>query len=136
MCRLIEPQLSAARQADGGPDAPLLPFDLGGRNALPCQGLERRVEIVAHQVEHRPQQLVVGVPLREVLAGGVDRDLASLIISPSQLLGRLARNLEPLPSGMACWSCKPPQALERQKQPEEDEGNGHGSRTAGECDLV
>src|SRR6266849_2154071 len=71
--RLVETDLAAAGQRDGRLDAPGL---LGNRGAADAPGLERfdeGAEVVAHQIDHGPDERMAGVQLPRVAAHGVHR---------------------------------------------------------------
>jgi hypothetical protein len=72
---LIQPQLSAARQPDRGPDAPVLPLHLRGDDPFRSQGVERPGEIVAHQVKDGSKEVMASVRMPGVVTGGMNGDL-------------------------------------------------------------
>ena len=72
---LIEPELATARETDGCPKSPILLLDLCRNDAFGRQGLERGVEVVAHEIEHRAEQLVSRMTLDEALTRGMHGDL-------------------------------------------------------------
>ena len=73
---LIQTELTAARQSQGCPKAPVLFLDFRGLNRLPLEPPNGRPQVVTHQIENCPEELVGCVTLNKVLASRVDRDLS------------------------------------------------------------
>jgi len=70
---LVQTQLPAARQSQRSPHAPLLLFNLRGRDALPFERLDGRAKVVAHQIENGPKQFVSPMTLDKADVGRMDR---------------------------------------------------------------
>jgi len=75
VARLVEPDLATARQADGCLDSPLGLLDLGTRDSLRRQRVSGGLQVVAHEVEDRAEDVVVRVTLDEGTRGGVNAQL-------------------------------------------------------------
>src|SRR5712692_10248060 len=71
---LVETNLAAARQSHGRSEAPVLFLDVSCRDALPFQPPYGRSQVVAHQIENGPQELVRRVALNKAPAGRMDGD--------------------------------------------------------------
>jgi len=72
---LVESDLAATRQPKRGPVAPILLLDFRGNDSLALEPLDGRIEVIAHQVENCPHELVRRMALDEVPARRVDGDL-------------------------------------------------------------
>lgn len=63
MGRLIEPEMSPTGQRNGGRFTPAGALDFGTLNPLVSEGSDLGVEIVAHPVKNRAQQVMTAVLL-------------------------------------------------------------------------
>ncbi len=73
MCWLVETNLATARQPDGRFHPPRRLSNLCAVDVLGFQQLDERPQVVAHQIEHEPKEVMPLVLLHEVTIGGVDR---------------------------------------------------------------
>ena len=66
MGRLIQANRAATRQGDRSLDAPWGSIHLGATNILRFKRLDQGLEVVAHQVQHRAEQIMAGMALRKL----------------------------------------------------------------------
>ena len=68
---LIEPNLATARYSEGGFPAPWLLGNWGAADVLSLQRMDNCRQVVAHEVEHRAEEVVARMALRIVFLGGM-----------------------------------------------------------------
>src|SRR6185436_16837409 len=73
--RLVETDLAAAGQHEGGLDPPGRLGNLAVADTLGCQRFEVGAQVVAHEVEDGSQELSLSMKLSTGFVGGMDGDL-------------------------------------------------------------